>query len=380
MTTDLEKIPFHKASIGDEEINEVIDTLKSGWLTMGPKTIQFENKFRDYIGVEHAVSMNSATACLHLALKAVGLKAGDEVILPTTTFVSTAEVVTYFNAIPVLCDIKDSDHNIDPSKIEKLITKKTKVIIPVHFSGAPCDMTAIHNIAKKHQLKVIEDAAHALPSEYEDKKVGALSDITCFSFYATKTLATGEGGMATTNNDEYAASMKRNRLHGISKDAWNRYTDKGSWYYEAVDNGYKYNMTDIAASIGLIQLKKLADMNEKRQRIAERYIRAFKQTSKIKFLVPENNVKSSWHLFVIKIKNRTQLMQRLNAAGIGSSMHFIPVHNHPYYKEHYQFDPKNFPVANKVYEESISLPIFPDLSMEKVDRIITAVLQHIENV
>ncbi len=379
MTIDLKKIPFHKASIGEEEINEVIDTLKSGWLTMGPKTIEFENQFKSFIGVEHAVSMNSATACLHLALKAIGLQAGDEVILPTTTFVSTAEVVTYFNAIPVLCDIRESDHNMDTDKIEALITNKTKVIIPVHFSGIPCDMNAIHAIAKKHKLKVIEDAAHALPSEFENKKIGALSDITCFSFYATKTLATGEGGMATTNNEEYAISLRRNRLHGISKDAWNRYSEKGSWYYEAVDNGYKYNMTDISAALGLIQLKRLNEMNEKRQRIAERYIRAFKHIETIQFLEPENNVKSSHHLFVIKVKNRDTLMAALNSVGIGTSMHFIPVHCHPYYRENYHYQNTDFPVANKVYQESLSLPLFPDLSMKDVDRIIATVLENVEN-
>ncbi len=284
MSLNTKTIPFHKASIGDEEISEVVDTLRSGWLTMGPKTIEFEKQFAIATGAEFAVSMNSATACLHLALKAVGLSAGDEVIIPTTTFASTAEVVTYFNAIPVLCDIKFEDHNINPDKIEALITEKTKVIIPVHFSGIPCDMDKINAIAKKHNLVVIEDAAHSFPSKYKGKSVGTLSDITCFSFYATKTLATGEGGMATTNNEAYAKSMKCNRLHGISKDAWNRYSDKGHWYYEVVDNGYKYNMTDMAASLGLVQLKRSGELNKKRADIAKRYTEAFSSNDEITVL------------------------------------------------------------------------------------------------
>ncbi len=377
MTVKISSIPFHKASIGDEEINEVVDTLKSGWLTMGPKTINFEKQFAKAIGVDFAVSMNSATACLHLALKAVGLNAGDEVIIPTTTFASTAEVVTYFNATPVLCDIRGDDHNIDVSKIEALITEKTKVIIPVHFSGIPCDMDAIHKIAKKHELKVIEDAAHSFPSKYKGQTIGTLSDITCFSFYATKTLATGEGGMATTNNEEYAKSMKCNRLHGISKDAWNRYSDKGTWYYEVIDNGYKYNMTDMAASLGLVQLKRADELNKKRAIIAKRYNDAFLSNDKIQVLNVPQDVQSSWHLYVIKVENRDQLMRDLKDMGIGTSLHFIPIFNHPYYKNTYGYQSDNYPVAQHIYNQSISLPIFPDLALDDVDIIIDAVINNV---
>ena len=376
MTQNKHSIPFHQAAIGQDEIDAVVDTLKSGWLTMGPKTIAFEAQFSQKIGVAHAVSMNSATACLHLALKAIGLKEGDEVILPTTTFVATAEVVTYFKAIPVLCDINDRDHNIDVSKIEALITPKTKAIIPVHFSGIPCDMDAIGAIAKKHQLKVIEDAAHALPSEYKGKKVGQISDITCFSFYATKTLATGEGGMATTNNDDYAKSMKINRLHGISKDVWNRYSETGHWYYEVVDNGFKYNMTDVASAMGLIQLNRLDTLNQKRFQIAQKYNEAFKNNPKVKCLEFDDHCKSSWHLYVIKVKERDRLMSVLKESGIGTSLHFIPVHHHPYYKETYQYKISDFPVANQVYNTSISLPIFPELSLDSVAIISDIINQH----
>ena len=252
------KIPFNKTHTSNLEIKAVVKVLKSGWLTMGPKTIEFESEFKKFLGTNNAISMNSATAALHLALKAINLKRNDEVIIPTTTFISTAEVVTYFDAIPVLCDVEESTHNIDVTLIEKLITSNTKAIIPVHFAGQPCDMDEIYSIAEKYNLKVIEDAAHAIPSKYKDMIIGSLpkSDITCFSFYATKTLTTGEGGMATTNNNDYAKSMKINRLHGISRDAWDRYTLKGSWYYEVVDNGNKYNTTDLNSAIGIVQLKK----------------------------------------------------------------------------------------------------------------------------
>jgi dTDP-4-amino-4,6-dideoxygalactose transaminase len=371
------KIPFHRASIGEDEINEVVDTLKSGWLTMGPKTIAFEDAFSKWVGAPHAVAMNSATACLHLALKAIGISEGDEVIIPTTTFVSTAEVVTYFNAVPVLCDIRSADHNMDPTKLEVLITPKTKAIIPVHFSGIPCDMPAIMAIARKYSLKVIEDAAHALPSTLNGRLVGSFSDITCFSFYATKTLATGEGGMATTSNDDYAKSMRQNRLHGISKDAWNRYSEKGHWYYEAVENGYKYNMTDVAASLGLVQLKRVGDMHQKRCAIADKYTKAFSKHPKIEVLRPADNTQSAWHLYVIKVDDRDRLMDCLKEAGIGTSLHFIPIYNHPYYKSTYHYKHADYPVANAVYAKSISLPIFPDMSQDDVTAVINTVLNHV---
>jgi len=369
------QIPFHKTHTTEEEINAVIKAIKSGWLTMGPKTIEFEKKFKTFIDSEQAISMNSATAALHLALKAVGIKRDDEVILPTNTFVSTAEVVTYFDAVPVLCDIEESTHNIDTSKIENLITNKTKAIIPVHFAGQPCDMDEIYEIAKKYDLKVIEDAAHAIPSEYKGEKVGNLkgTDITCFSFYATKTLSTGEGGMATTNNTEYAKSIKINRLHGISRDAWDRYTSKGSWYYEIVDNGCKYNTTDLNASLGLIQLKKQDELREKRELIAQKYNSAFKDNENIIIPFVKEDRRTSWHLYVIKIENRNKVIEKLKKKGVGCSVHFIPVHKHPYYKEKYAFKNEDYPIANKVFEKSLSLPIFPDMTDSEIEYVIKVV-------
>lgn len=372
------KIPFHKPYITEEEISKVVDSLKSGWLTMGPKTIEFENRFRDYIfGKDNgfAISFNSATAALHIALKAIGLKEGDEVILPTNTFIATAEVVTYFNAIPVLCDIEEDTHNIDVSKIEGLITKRTKAIIPVHFGGQPCDMDEIMEIAKKYNLKVIEDAAHALPASYKGRKIGTIGKITCFSFYATKTLCTGEGGMATTKDERYARILKINRLHGIDRDAWDRYTLKGSWYYEVVDNGYKYNTTDINAALGIAQLKKLEWMWQRREEIAKRYTEIFQDTKIIPPVVKKDRV-SSWHLYVIKVNNRDELIEKLRDDGIGTSVHFIPVHKHPFYRKKYGYRDEDFPIANKVFSMSLSLPIYPGLRNEEVDYIAERVLRY----
>lgn len=372
------QIPFHKPYITEEEISEVVDSLKSGWLTMGPKTIEFEKRFRDYIfGKDNgfAISFNSATAALHLALKAIGLKEGDEVILPTNTFIATAEVVTYFNAIPVLCDIEEDTHNIDVSKIEGLITRRTKAIIPVHFGGQPCDMDEIMELAKKYNLKVIEDAAHALPAWYKGRKIGTIGDITCFSFYATKTLCTGEGGMATAKDERYARILKINRLHGIDRDAWDRYTLKGSWYYEVVDNGYKYNTTDINAALGIAQLKKLEWMWQRREEIAKRYTEIFQGTKVIPPVVKPDRV-TSWHLYVIKVNNRDELIEKLKGDGIGASVHFIPVHKHPYYREKYGYRDEDFPVANKVFSMSLSLPIYPGLRNEEVDYIAERVLRY----
>ena len=373
------QIPFHRTHTTEEEINAVTEAIRSGWLTMGPKTVEFEKKFKEFIGSKEAVSVNSATAALHLALKAVGLKKDDEVILPTNTFVATAEVVTYFDAKPVLCDIEETTHNIDISKIEQLITENTKAIIPVHFAGQPCDMDEICQIAEKYNLKVIEDAAHAIPSSYKGTKIGNLenSDICCFSFYATKTLSTGEGGMATTNNEKYAKNMRINRLHGISRDAWDRYTTKGAWYYEIVDNGCKYNTTDMNSALGLIQLKKQNELKEKRALIASRYNNAFDKYDTITTPVIKDNRETSWHLYVIKINNRDEIIEQLKENGIGCSVHFIPVHKHPYYKNKYGYKDQDYPIANSVFERSLSLPIFPDMTEDEINYVIENVIAQV---
>ena len=371
------QIPFHKTHTTDEETSAAVDAIKSGWLTMGPKTVEFEDKFKEYIRSSEAISMNSATAALHLSLKAIGLQRDDEVILPTNTFVATAEVVTYFDSIPVLCDIEEDTHNIDVGKIEILITSKTKAIIPVHFAGQPCDMNEIYAIAKKYDLKIIEDAAHAIPSSYKGVRIGNLekSDITCFSFYATKTLSTGEGGMATTNNSEYAKNMKINRLHGISKDAWDRYTTKGAWYYEIVDNGNKYNTTDINSAIGMVQLKKQDMLRNKRDNIAKKYNDAFKGNKNIVLPFVKDDRVTSWHLYVIKINNRDEVIEQLKENGVGCSVHFIPIHKHSYYKNRYNYKNDDYPVANNIFDKSLSLPIYPDMTDEEVNFVIKNILE-----
>lgn len=365
------KIPFHKTHTGKEEIQALVDAAKSGWLTMGPKTVEFEQKFKEYTGTEYAVSVNSATAALHLALKAIGLKQDDEVIIPTNTFVATAEVVTYFNAKPVLCDIEEDTHNMDVTLIEPLISPKTKAIIPVHFGGQPCDMDEIILIAEKYDLKVIEDAAHSFPSKYKDVIIGNLkTDITCFSFYATKTLSTGEGGMAVTNNEKYAKCITINRLHGISNDAWSRYTSKGSWYYEVVDNGNKYNSTDLNAALGLVQLQKTEWLYNRRKHIASMYMKAFENDRRITPVVIRNDRETSWHLFVVKVDHRDEVIEEMKGRGVGCSVHFIPVYKHPYYKKRYGYSDSNYPVSNFVFEHCLSLPIYPDMSDEEVNCVI----------
>ena len=297
------EIPFHKPYITEDEISGVLNALRSGWITMGPATIEFEEQFRKYIGSRNAVSMNSCTACLHLALKAVGLKEGDEVIVPAITFTATAEIITYFNAKPVLVDVDKETCNIDINEIEKKITKRTKAIIPVHYGGQPCDMDEILHIAGKYNLFIIEDAAHAIPASYKKKKIGTLGDMTCFSFYATKPLTTGEGGMVTTENDAWADKLKILRLHGISRDAWKRYTNEGSWYYEVVDAGFKYNTTDLHAALGLAQLRKVDWMCEQRTEISKKYSEVFQSLHEVIPPSVKNDRKSAWHLYVLKLSS-----------------------------------------------------------------------------
>jgi len=345
---------------------------------MGPKTIQFENNFKENIGSQYAISVNSATSALHLALNAVGVGIEDEVIIPTNTFIATAEAVVYSGARPVLCDIEYKTHNMNSHIIEELITPNTKAIIPVHFGGIPCNMDQISKIANKNNLKVIEDAAHALPSIYNNKKIGTFSDAVCFSFYATKTLSTGEGGMVTTNNKKIAEKIKLQRLHGINGDAWKRYERDKDWYYEVIDLGYKYNTTDIQSAMGLVQLEKLDWMRNERKLIADKYKNAF--SGKLNFIEEGNKNESSWHLFVIKIGNRDELHQKLKEKGISTSVHFIPIHKHPYYRDRFSFNNEKFPVANLVFEKSLSLPIYPGLDELEIEYIIKYVLEYAEDI
>jgi perosamine synthetase len=373
-------VPFHRAEVGEQEAQAVADVVRSGWLTMGSRTIEFEEKFANYIGAKHAICVCSGTAALHLCLDAIGLKDGDEVLVPTTTFTASAEAVTYLNAKPVLVDIDPVTLCIDPADAERRITPRTRAIMPVHLAGHPCDMDAIHSLAKRRGLRVVEDAAHSLPTSYHGSRVGAISELTAFSFYATKPITTGEGGMITTEDDDLAARMRMMRLHGISRDAWKRYSAEGSWYYEVHETGYKYNSTDFQSAIGIVQLEKCDAMNEARAKIASRYTREFSKVQSLQVPTVEANCESAWHLYILRLKleeltiDRAQMIEQLKTRGIGASVHFIPLHMHPYYKLTYGYSAEEFPVASREFERYLSLPIFPGMTGEQIDYVIESVL------
>ncbi len=375
-------LPFALPLISEDEITEVTDTLRSGWLTTGPKTAQFEKDFSEFIGVDHALAVNSATSGLHLALEAVGVDKGDKVITTTNTFTATAEVIRYLGADPVLVDIDPKTFNIDPDEIRKIANKyeNIKAIMPVHFAGQSCEMNAIREIADKHNWKIIEDAAHALPTTWQGKMIGTLSDITVYSFYVTKTIATGEGGMIVSNNEDYIKRMKVMRLHGISRDAFDRYTsDKPAWFYEIVAPGYKYNMTDIAASLGIHQLKKAHAFQERREWMAKQYNEAFAELPVKTPFVAHPKDMHAWHLYALQLElesltiNRDQFIELMAEEKIGTSVHFIPLHLHPYWRDRYDFKPDDFPVALDVFNRSVSLPIYPKMTDNDVYRVIKAV-------
>ena len=373
------KVPFHKPYITDDEVQSVTELLKAGWLTSGGRTIAFEEEFRDYIGSRCAVSVNSATAGLHLSLAAINLSKDDEVLLPAMTHAASAEVVRYFNARPVLIDIERDTHLLDASKIEEKISKRTRAIIPVHYGGQPCDMDEILTIARGHNLYVIEDAAHSLPAWYRGRKIGTIGDITCFSFYATKTLTTGEGGMICTENASWARRMSVLRLHGINRDAWERHKSSRFWQYDVEEPGFKYNTTDIASAIGLEQLKKLEFMWEKRERIAGRYNAAFEGRDEF-FLY---NIKpgriSSRHLYPIDLNidilsiGRDAFIEEMQARGVGLSVHFIPLYEFTYYKN-MGYNARDFENCDWVFNRTVSLPIFPGMADDEIDYVIDNVL------
>jgi perosamine synthetase len=378
-TACAEFVPFHVPTIGDEEIAAVVAVLRSGWLTTGSKVREFEEQFGRFVGSRHALAVNSCTAALHLALEAVGTEEGDEVIVPTMTFAATAEVVLYLKARPVLIDCRPDTLNLDLDRMGEAITNKTRAVIPVHVAGLPCPMERITETARNAGIKVIEDAAHALPARSHGQLIGTFGDLTCFSFYATKTITTGEGGMVTTCDDDYAARMRVMSLHGISQDAWKRYTSEGSWYYEILSPGYKYNLTDIAAAIGIEQLKRCDLFWQARNRIAKRYDAGFADLPEIRVPARDTGMQHAWHLYVIQLEldrlkiTRNDFMEALREKNIGASVHFIPLHLHPYYRDKFGYKPGDFPVASAVYGRIISLPIFPKMSDHEIDRVIDAV-------
>jgi len=368
-------IPYCLPSIGEEEIREVVDTLKSGWLTMGPKTIEFEKLIAEYVGAKHAIAVNSCTAALHLSLIALGIGKGDEVITTPYTFASTANVIIHVGAKPVFVDIKMDTYNIDPEKIRKAVTPRTKAIIPVHYAGQPCDMKEILEIAEDYGLYVIEDAAHAIGAEYERRKIGTFGTTTCFSFYATKNMTTGEGGAITTNNDELADKLRILRLHGISKDAWKRYSSTGSWYYEVEECGWKYNMTDLQAALGIHQIKKLEKFIEIRRKYAQIYNEELSEIDGIIIPCEKPNVRHVYHLYPILITNydRSKFIEEMRERGIGCSVHFIPLHLHPFYRKTFGFRKGDFPNAEWVYEREVSIPLYPKMEEKDIYYVIQVI-------
>ncbi len=375
-------LPFALPEIGDEEIAEVVDTLKSGWITTGPKARRFEQAFTEFLGDDslQSIAVNSATAGLHLALEALGIGPGDEVITTTHTFTATAEVVRYLGADVKLVDIDPATLNIDPAAIEAAITPRTKALLPVHYAGLAADMPAILDIAKRHGLKVVEDAAHALPTTSAGRLVGTLeSDATVFSFYANKTMTTGEGGMLVTRDPELARRARVMRLHGMSRDAFDRFTATvPSWYYEIVAPGFKYNLTDIAAALGLHQLGRSRGFQQRRAEIAAQYDAAFAGLPLVTPPKPQPGDTHAWHLYVLRLADglpvaRDAFIEALFAAGIGCSVHYIPLHLHPYWRERYGLRAEDFPHSQRAFERMLSLPIYTRMSDADVQRVVEAV-------
>jgi dTDP-4-amino-4,6-dideoxygalactose transaminase len=374
-------LPYCLPDITEDEINQVVLTLKSGWLAKGPRTIEFEQKFADYVGAKYAVGMNSCTAALHISLMAAGIGPGDEVITTPMTFAASANTIIHTGATPVFVDIDPKTGCIDPDKIEKKITPKTKAIVPVHYSGQACDLDRIYEIADKYNLFVSEDAAHAIYTRYKGRMIGNRPKGTVsFSFYATKNLATGEGGMLVTDNEDIANKARILATHGMSKNAWNRYTKGGSWMYDIEVPGYKYNMFDLQASLGMIQLERLEEMQKRREHIAKMYNDAFKDVAEIKLpSVSEGTTIHSWHLYIIKIVpermsiDRNQFIEELNNRNVGASVHFIPVHLMSAYRKLFNYKQGDFPNAEKWFENIISLPLYSSMSDENIEYVIEAV-------
>lgn len=371
-------LPFHRAMIGPEEVRAVTEVLESGWLTTGPRVRQFETAFASCVQAKHAIAVGSCTAALHLALAAIDLREDEEVLLPTMTFASTGEVVLYSGAKPVLIDCAPGSFHMDPAHIERHITPKTRAIVPVHYSGYAFELDSILEIARRHNLRVIEDAAHSFPSAYKGTPIGKIGDVTCFSFYATKTITTGEGGMITTDDPSLAERMRILSLHGISRDAWKRYSAEGTWRYDIQDLGYKYNLTDLQAAIGLVQLEKREHMRQLRTALAELYTRELNSIEG--FSTPEvpDHVGHAWHLYVIQVDskvltiNRDRVIEELKHRGIGTSVHFIPLHLHSLYQQRLGYREGMFPNAEARFSGSISLPLFPGMTSAEQTRVIVA--------
>ncbi len=393
-------VPFFRPSVAKADIAEVVACMESGWLTTGPRTKAFEEAFANFVGAKHAIALNSCTAALHLALEAVGVRRGDLVLVPALTFAATAEVVRYFDAVPVFVDADPVTLCMDPAAAAETAAKirrgeqlpgmtlpygPMKAIIPMHYGGQMVDVDAITAVAKEHGLAIIDDAAHTLPAHYRSsasapwRAVGSTADVTCFSFYANKCITTGEGGMAVTDRDDLAERMRIMSLHGMSKDAWKRFTARGSWYYEIVAPGFKYNMTDVAASLGLSQLGRADELLAARVSVAERFIAGLRDVPEVETPVELPNRKHSWHLFAVQLRldlldiDRSQFIEEMKARGVAASVHWLPLHKQPYYVQTYGYVPSDFPVAAAVWPRLVSLPIFPSMTDEEVEHVVRVV-------
>jgi len=370
-------LPLTRPDISEDDIAEVVDTLRSGWLVYGGKTQRFEAEFRKLAGAEHAVAVSSCTAGMHLALLAAGVGPGDEVITSPLTFPATANVIVHAGATPVLADICADDLNIDPAEIERRVTPRTKAIMPVHYAGQPCRMDEILAIARRHGLLVIEDAATAAGAYYRGRPIGSLGDATVFSFYAIKNMTTGEGGIVTTDDAALAEKVASLRNHGLDSNAWNRYAKEGQPFYTVTEPGFKYPFTDLQASLGLGQLRRLREFNEKRTRLAALYGKLFARLPEVETPTVRPEVESNWHLYVIRLReagiSRDAFIAALRERGIGTAVHYLPVHYHPYYRERFGFGKGDYPVTEREFERLVSLPLFPLMSEADVERVVGAV-------
>jgi dTDP-4-amino-4,6-dideoxygalactose transaminase len=365
----------------EDEVKEVVHSIKSGWVGTGPKVQKFEEIFRKYKNSNHSAAVNSCTAGLHLSLKVLDLKPGDEVITSPLTFCATINSIIHAGATPVLADIDPFTFNIDPTEVERRVTSKTKAILPVHFAGRACDMDSLTEFAKSHKLSIIEDCAHAIETTYKGKHAGTFGDFGCFSFYATKNISTGEGGMVIAKDEEKIIRIKRLALHGMSKDAWKRFSDSGYQHYYVEEAGFKYNMMDIQAALGIHQIAKISQFRSRREVIWNKYNDAF---SDLPITLPakvEEHSEHAYHLYTILIDKkrvgitRDQALSKLNSLGIGCGVHYLSIPDHPFYQKSLKWKPSDFPNANRVGKETISLPLSPKLSDKEVDRIISSVYE-----
>jgi dTDP-4-amino-4,6-dideoxygalactose transaminase len=373
-----EFLSFSPPLIGAEEIDEVVDTLRSNWITTGPKTKRFETEFAAALGAPGALALNSCTAALHTALVTAGIGPGDEVVTTPMTFVASVNVIEHVGARPVLADVEPDTLNIDPARVEAAITPRTRALLPVHYAGHPANLDALGELASRHQLVMLEDAAHALPAAFRGRPIGSGTNPVAFSFYATKNLTTAEGGMLT-GDPEFLARARMVSLHGMNREASNRYQQGGSWFYEVLLPGFKYNMTDIQAALGVWQLRKLARHQDRRRAIVSQYDNAFGDDPALELPVARPEVDHAWHLYVLRLRpdvlriDRDAFIRELTERNIGSSVHFIPIHVHPYYRDRYSYRPERFPVAYDNYRRMLSLPLNPRLNDHDVADVIEAV-------